>query len=44
MSQFKKKPERKPDKKNLGFFMVNDVDKALRDVKRKEAEYEDDED
>lgn len=44
MSQYKKKPEGKPDKKNLGAFMVTDVEKALRDVKRKELEHKDDDD
>jgi hypothetical protein len=42
MSDYKKKPKRKPKKDNLGVFMVNDVKKAVSDVKQKETEHEDD--
>jgi hypothetical protein len=40
MSQYKKKPERGGKKDNLGFFMVTDPEQAVRDVKKKEAEKE----
>ena len=42
MSEFKKKPKREPKKDNLGFFMVTDPDQAVKDVKKKESEKEDD--
>jgi hypothetical protein len=43
MTEYKKKPVEKPSKKNLGVFMVTDTEKAIRDVKKKESEMEDDE-
>ena len=42
MSEYKKKPKREPKKDNLGAFMVNDPDEAVKDVKDKESEKEDD--
>jgi hypothetical protein len=43
MSEYKKKPKREAKKDNLGVFMVTDPDQAVRDVKKKEIEKEDDE-
>ena len=43
MSEYKKKPQRKPKKDNLGAFMITDPEKAVRDVKKKESERKDDE-
>lgn len=43
MTEHKKHPKEEHSKKNLGIFMVTDPEKAVRDVKRKEAEKEDEE-
>ncbi len=43
MSQYKKKPTTGGKKDNLGIFMVTDPEKAVRDVKKKELEKEDEE-
>jgi hypothetical protein len=44
MTEYKKKPKDEHSKKNLGFFMVTDPEKAVRDVKRAEAEKEEEDD
>ena len=43
MTEYKKKPKKVPKKDNLGHFMVNDPDKAVKDMKKKESEKDDDE-
>ena len=42
MTEYPKKPKRKPKKDNLGAFMVEDPDKAVKDVRGKKTKEEDD--
>ncbi len=42
MTEYPKKPKKKPKKDNLGAFMVNDPDKAVKDVKNKKSKKDDD--